>query len=358
MAPLNRNQKKRRRRSDTWYLLLLILAHCHTTADAEDRSSSSQNQNAQVTYSKNHGVLNVQKYCRRKDVVVTSARLTCDSPGAYYYGSKTYRGSEVCIDGDKASLKIHCKSTTRIASGTGSSVKISCSHFFSALFRLPRSVTIADDFDSSNSIYVQIESGVYNKYRRVVGPTNLCQMQIQPAEGYNQACPRPGDYVLQSQFYIPQTIPDNDDFHFTPDVNLTFTDGNYNRLGCAVTGTTALHLQAERRHRIGMLALSIGLFVFGVVMGGLLLLAYRRRKRLETLTERKTPRYQYFRTLPNGQVVPIQGHPTTTPPPPPPQHMLPPTQAPYNMPPGAAQEAFHISNPAYNETQLPTRPVI
>ena len=232
-------------------------------------------------------------------------------------------------------------------------------------------MTISNDFDSSRSIYLQIESGLYNNYRLVVGPTNLCQLQIQPAKGSDQSCPRAGDYVLQSQFYIPETIPDNDDFHFTPDVNLTFTDANYNRLGCAVTGTTAFHLQAERRHGFGMMALAFGLTIFGVVMGGLLLLAYRRRKRLETLTERKTPRYQYFRTLPNGQVVPIQqGHPAV----PPPQHMHPQhmhpqqmhpqhmhhaaTSPPYNMGPGAPQEAFQISNPAYNETQLPTRPVI
>lgn len=196
---------------------------------------------------------------------------------------------------------------------------------------------------------------MYNNYRLVVGPANLCQLQIQPTEGSSQACPRRGDYVLQSQFYVPRIIQDNSDFHFTPDLNLTFTDGNYNRLGCAVTGTTALHLEAERRHTIGMMALAFGLMIFGVVMGGLLLLAYRRRKRLETLTERKTPRYQYFRTLPNGQVVPIQhGHPAV----PPPQHMHPPPQAPYHMSPGAPQEAFQISNPAYNETQLPTRPVI
>ena len=126
MTPLITNRKKRRRRNETAPLLLLVLAQCWTITDAEDAASSSssynsaQSQNSeayqqqeQVTYSKNHGLLNVQKYCRRDEVVVTSAWLTCDSPGAYYYGSKTYRGSEVCIDGDKASLKIYCKPTEK-----------------------------------------------------------------------------------------------------------------------------------------------------------------------------------------------------------------------------------------------------
>ena len=292
---------------------------------------------------------------------VTSVRLTCDSPGAYYYGSKTYRGSEVCIDGDKASLKVKCKQTKKNCTGLPNLCTKGRSHTLLCLYVVLAdvllAVTISNDFDSSSSIYLQIESGLYNNYKHAVGPTNLCQLNIQAVEGSSQSCPQPGDYLLQSQFYIPQTIPDNDEFHFTPDVNLTFTDSNYNRLGCAVTGTTALHLQAERRHVFGMMALAFGLIIFGVVTGGLLLLAYRRRKRLETLTERKTPRYQYFRTLPNGQVVPIQhGHPAV----PPAAHIqvAPPPRMPYNVAPGAPQEAFQISNPTYNETQLPTRPVI
>ena len=180
-------------------------------------------------------------------------------------------------------------------------------------------------------------------------------MQIQSSDGYSQKCPNPGEYVLQSHFYLPTMIADNKEFHFTPDVNLTFTDSQYNRLGCAVAGTFAMRRQAERRHKIGMAALGFALVVFGMVFGGLLILAYRRRKRLESLTEKKTTRYQYFRTLPNGQPVPMQhgGVPPGPPPqlpPPPPMH--------YNMPPGATPEAFQISNPAYNETQLPTRPVI
>ena len=95
---------------------MLVLVQSWTFVFAEDASrSSSSNNDVQPgdVYSKSHGLLTVEKYCRRKEIIVTSARLTCDSPGAYYYGSKTYRGSEVCIDGDKVNLKVHCKSNER-----------------------------------------------------------------------------------------------------------------------------------------------------------------------------------------------------------------------------------------------------
>lgn len=60
------------------------------------------------------GKLFYQSVCHGKDDVVRvlSLALTCDSPGAYYYGSSTYRNSEVCVAGDKATLKITGASTT------------------------------------------------------------------------------------------------------------------------------------------------------------------------------------------------------------------------------------------------------
>ena len=84
----------------------------------QEVSSSNNDVQPGDVYSKSHGLLTVEKYCRRKEIIVTSARLTCDSPGAYYYGSKTYRGSEVCIDGDKVNLKVHCKSERRDSKST------------------------------------------------------------------------------------------------------------------------------------------------------------------------------------------------------------------------------------------------
>jgi len=368
-------RKQRRRRNDvsTPFLFLLLLQR-RAFAAADNSSSNNKNngeQDQSQGYAPSKGLLTVEKYCRRKSVVVTSARLTCDSPGAYYYGSETYRGSEVCVSGDKAHLKLRCKPSHRWIVEI-----ISCalSEYYSPLvlvcvipyvlffFLLVYPVTIADDFDPSISIYVQIEAGLYQNYKKVIAPSRLCQMQIQAANGYGQKCPYPGEYLFESYFYLPQMLQDNSELHFTPDINVTFTDGDSNRLGCVVSGTAALHRQAGRRHNLGMMALGVGLLVFGIVFGGLLILAYRRRKRLERLTERKVPRYQYFRTLPNGQVVPLQPGQAPVPPPSHPHATHPPPHGPYHMPPGMSpgtpEEAYQISNPAYNETQLPTRPVI
>lgn len=55
------------------------------------------------------GSRDVQSFCKKSIVTVSSLILTCDSPGAYYYGSSTYRNSEVCMSNDKANIKLHCK---------------------------------------------------------------------------------------------------------------------------------------------------------------------------------------------------------------------------------------------------------
>lgn len=73
------------------------------------RAAAASNVYDEEAYPASHGMVSVDRYCAQTAILVTQARLTCDSPGAYYYGSKTYRGSEVCIDGDKVNLKLDCK---------------------------------------------------------------------------------------------------------------------------------------------------------------------------------------------------------------------------------------------------------
>lgn len=51
----------------------------------------------------------VQPFCKKTNVRVTAVYLTCDSPGAYYYGSGNYRNSLVCMSNDKVYLRIECK---------------------------------------------------------------------------------------------------------------------------------------------------------------------------------------------------------------------------------------------------------
>ena len=47
--------------------------------------------------------------CSQEDFEVRAVFLVCDSPGAYYRGSSTYRDSTTCIYGDKARLQLECK---------------------------------------------------------------------------------------------------------------------------------------------------------------------------------------------------------------------------------------------------------
>jgi len=47
--------------------------------------------------------------CSKEEFLVRNVYLLCDSPGAYYRGSYTYRDSTTCTYGDKARLKLECK---------------------------------------------------------------------------------------------------------------------------------------------------------------------------------------------------------------------------------------------------------
>lgn len=68
--------------------------------------------------------LQVVGSCSQEDFEVQAVFLVCDSPGAYYRGSSTYRDSTTCIYGDKARLQLQCKCT--VARPTISS----CSHLY------------------------------------------------------------------------------------------------------------------------------------------------------------------------------------------------------------------------------------
>jgi hypothetical protein len=76
--------------------------HHHTLVDAW---GSSKGGNSTVTKKG----LQLVATCSQADFVVNAVYLVCDSPGAYYRGSTTYRDSALCIYGDKARLKLECK---------------------------------------------------------------------------------------------------------------------------------------------------------------------------------------------------------------------------------------------------------
>jgi hypothetical protein len=120
----------------------------------------------------------------------------------------------------------------------------------------------------------------------------------------------------------------------------------------------------------------MALLVFGSLFAVLLVLSYRRRRRLQIREQQQQQRFQYFRTLPNGQVVALPSPRFV-----PPVHR--PQQQPQLEPPPSSQpprstssddnsdngdeddddeddedNELQISNPAYNETRIPTRPII
>jgi len=111
MAAARERRRRRRQLSTTVAAAIAVLISCSTRCcRAEDAQSSSYaSSSSSTTTTTTQGYLQVQPFCKKTMVQVTAVYLTCDSPGAYYYGSGNYRKSVVCMSNDKANLKIECK---------------------------------------------------------------------------------------------------------------------------------------------------------------------------------------------------------------------------------------------------------
>lgn len=149
-----------------------------------------------------------------------------------------------------------------------------------------------------------------------------------------------GRYHLSTFYYVPK-IHDNN-FHYTPDIRLTFTDVQARKVGCTVSGPYSLLVENDTRSERGYIALAISCCIFIFVFAFLLIYnssygkkllsknstnktncnanpmddddddyeilrttrkaILAQRRRLHNLNQ-----YQYFRTLPNGQVIPLPG---------------------------------------------------
>lgn len=256
---------------------------------------------------------------------------------------------------------------------------------FLTSFYFPHSLAIVyiSPYFTGDSIYTSIELGVYDIFQRVTSKTDLCNT-LSPiaSDGSSRTCPQSGNYVTETYYTVP-SIRDYG-FHYTPDVRLTFTDETGNRLGCATTGTVAMHVTADHKAAQGMLALGISCIAFLLVFALLLFLSHRRRKRLEQITAHRTSRYRYFRTLPSGQVIPLPSGGQSVQP-----QSQSHSQNQQSLQEQQIQQVYRntlplvrvsssesiggdststtsrgarmhhpINNPAYNETQLPTRPII
>lgn len=359
-----------------WAVALLLTYPDTAVRAAGSSNSNGSNSNRQRGNNK-RGYQASEPFCRRNFVQVTGLWLTCDTPGAYYYGSSAYRNSEVCMSGDRANLEIQC--TLCCLSDLEPLVLLhlhvrafasvlALSHLF-RFHSLQTAVSIPSTV-SVQAIGLTIESGVYDNFAVVKNVTNICQ-DLSVTSTYSSSssssshCPLPGHYTLTTYYTVP-ALRDYE-FHYTPDVRVTFWDPSNHgrRLGCIATGTTALHRRADSRAARGVVALGISLLAFALVAASLLYLTYRRKKRLQKISERSKQNYHYFRTLPNGQVIPLPtttttniGNETTQLPVGVITHPYPPTQSGQHVSLPTHTSGMIHTNPSYNEPQLPTRPIL
>jgi len=223
-------------------VLLLLLLIVSRLAGGEDKQSSSSEPAS-------HG--EITRLCSATLVEVTDIQLTCDSPGAYYYGSGSYRKSERCKYGDKADLFVF--------------------------------LNISNDF-SETGVDVSVDMGLYGVFTNVVQNVDLCstgriKRTVQDA---SYSCPSPGSYRYYLSFNFPSGSQDPE-LLFVPDVRVGFYShaDESEQLGCAVTGTLAYNTRIDRHTRNGAVALGLAMVVFVLCFGCLLYLTYRLKKRLE-----------------------------------------------------------------------------
>ena len=231
------------------------------------------------------------------------------------------------------------------------------------------SVTITDRYEGSN-LRLHLESGIYNSYTTIFNAVNVCELGI--TDENVDLCPNSGDYVLKTYYTLP-AIRDYY-FHYTPDARLTFFDGDAGTiLACVAVGTGAVHKRQQSAANQGLVALGICTAIFCVIFGVLLYLSYRRKKRVEQLLRdnKQSASHYNMRTLPNnGQLnLPVQERTVL------PEHfdsgndrirddhgdnnygnqMGLQLSSPCSV---SSDDILDIRNPMYNETQMPTRPVI
>lgn len=125
---------------------------------------------------------NTFSVCGDTSVLVDDISLMCDSPGAYYYGSKKYRNSATCEAGDKAKMNV----------------------YFQILEDLQA--------DAYLTMYVQ----AYGTVETVMlhAQESLCSV-IQSTDG--AACPAAGKYKISQTFYWGSQSDDYQ-YTFTPKV--------------------------------------------------------------------------------------------------------------------------------------------
>jgi hypothetical protein len=147
--------------------------------------------------------------------------------------------------------------------------------------------------------------GVYDVLVRVQEKTKLCLYGTLQSD---VDCPSIGEYRLDGTFSLPDLIGDQD-LQYTPDIRLRFYagDGTGAVIGCASTGTIADYLRTTVHSQNGQVALGLAIAIFSGVFGCLLLVTYRRKKRLERERAAKSAdeasHYGYVRSSKSGHVM-------------------------------------------------------
>jgi len=150
---------------------------------------------------------------------------------------------------------------------------------------LPLLVKIHESFTGASSIRLEVESGLYDQWKRVLIMDYLCSYQGSNLQRIFQdyetmtSCPTPGLYQLDTYFTVPQHTVDTE-LHYTPDVRIRFFNAKGRVLGCATTGTLALGQKARIHAQQGSIALMVAFFSLACMFSTLMYLNCGRDRRL------------------------------------------------------------------------------
>ena len=154
-------------------LLQILLAAMAIVAVAEDGSYTTQ-----------------FSVCADSIVQIEELSVVCDSPGAYYYGSKKYRNSQSCVAGDKAKVDVL--------------------------------MYIADGLEADAYVDLSVRGFGSVESKQVLSKNSLCN-NVQSVNG-RVSCPASGYYKLHQNFYWGQQS-DNYNYSFVPKAYLGISSG-------------------------------------------------------------------------------------------------------------------------------------
>ena len=166
-------------------LLALLVASPAWAADDDNYANNAANDNA-VEVEQN-------VVCGDSIIQVEELTMTCDSPGAYYYGSGKYRNSATCKPGDKAKITLD--------------------------FFIDDEETIQY---AGNEVYFSlIVDGSYSQIKTVYENVDLCSIgSVKSISG--NGCPGRGYYQIKEKFYWDKSANSNNSTSFYPTVTVGF----------------------------------------------------------------------------------------------------------------------------------------